>query len=392
VTAAYLAEVGLVSALGVGPEATRAALFAPEPSGVAPSTDFAPGPPLAVGAVGAALPDAAGWPLGLRSRNNRLLALALSQVRGALDAELARVGPERVACVLGTSTSGIGEAERAIARLHADGALPPDFHYAQQELGSPAAFVTHATGIRGPAYVVSTACSSSAKALASAARLIRAGIADAVLAGGVDSLCAFTVAGFSALESVSPGRCNPLSKNRRGINIGEAAALFLVRREGPVRLAGWGETSDAHHMSAPDPSGKGARDAIERALARAGVRPADVDYVNLHGTATVQNDAMESRAVAEAVGLSVPVSSTKPLTGHTLGAAGALEAAIATLTLMDNPGGRLPPHWWDGERDEALPPLSVVTPGSGLGRSPRVVLSNSFAFGGNNAALVLVRE
>ena len=389
---AFLSHVGVVSALGAGLAETRRALFSDVPLGVAPSQDFAKGPPLAVGRVTAALPDSSLWPLGLRSRNNRLLALALEQVRPALEEALARVGPHRVACVLGTSTSGIGEAEEAVGRFHREGALSPGFHYAQQELGSPAAFISHQTGVRGPSYVISTACSSSAKALASAARLLNAGLADVVLAGGVDSLCAFTVAGFAALDSASRERCNPLSKNRKGINIGEAAALFLVGHEGPVRLAGWGESSDAHHMSAPDPTGRGAREAIEQALGRAQVRPHEVGYVNLHGTATPQNDAMESRAVADTVGLEVPVSSTKPLTGHTLGAAGALEAALSYLTLVDNPQGRLPPHWWDGERDEALPPLRVVLPEGALGQPPRAVLSNSFAFGGNNAALVFARE
>ena len=389
---AFLSEVGLVSALGVGARETREALFSEAPSGVALSSDFAPGVPLAVGQVRAELPAAAPWPIELRSRNNRLLAKALEQVRPALDAALSRVGPHRVGCVLGTSTSGIGEAEAAVARLRRDGALAPEFRYAQQELGSPAAFITYATGLRGPAYVISTACSSSAKALASAARLIEAGLADVVLAGGVDSLCAFTVAGFAALDSVSTERSNPLSRNRRGINIGEAAALVLVDCHGPVRLAGWGESSDAHHMSAPEPSGRGARVAIERALAKAGAKAPEVGYVNLHGTGTVQNDAMESRAVSEVLGLETPVSSTKPLTGHTLGASGALEAALCFLTQVDNPGGRLPPHFWDGERDEALPRLRVVEPRSALGQPPRVVLSNSFAFGGNNAALVLVRE
>jgi 3-oxoacyl-[acyl-carrier-protein] synthase-1 len=238
---------------------------------------------------------------------------------------------------------------------------------------------------------VSTACSSSAKSLATAARWLEAGFVDAVLTGGGDSLCRFTIAGFSALESVADARCNPLSRNRCGINIGEAAALFLMtREETPVRLAGWGETSDAHHMSAPEPSGRGAADAMRVALARAGLSPADVDYVNLHGTATPQNDAMESRAVASVLGLDAPVSSTKPLTGHTLGAAGALEAAIAWLTLTGT--GELPPHWWDGERDPELPAVRLVAPGERAARPPRVVLSNSFAFGGSNASLAFVRS
>jgi 3-oxoacyl-[acyl-carrier-protein] synthase-1 len=155
-----------------------------------------------------------------------------------------------------------------------------------------------------------------------------------------------------------------------------------------VRLSGWGESADAHHMSAPEPSGRGALEAMRQALQRAGLPPRAVDYLNLHGTATVQNDAMESRAVAELLGLDTPVSSTKPLTGHALAAAGALEAAIAWLTLVDNPQGRLPPHWWDGQRDPALPPLRLAAPGETLGRTPRHVLSNSFAFGGSNAALL----
>jgi 3-oxoacyl-[acyl-carrier-protein] synthase I len=388
--AAYLSAPGMVCALGTGCAEVAEALFAARPGGVAPVEGFGLGP-LALGQVRAALDPGDDWPVALQSRNNRLLALAVDQLEEPLLAARERFGPHRVACVVGTSTSGIGESEAAFEVQARTGALPSRFHLGQQELGSPAAFAAWRWGLGGPAHSVSTACSSSAKALASAARLLEAGLADAVLAGGVDSLCRFTVAGFAALDSVASERCNPLSRNRRGINIGEAAAFFVVTREGPVRLAGWGETSDAHHLSAPEPSGRGARAAIAAALARAGVEGRRLDYVNLHGTATPLNDAMESRAVAEAVGLEVPVSSTKPLTGHTLGAAGALEAALCWLTLTD-PGRRLPPHWWDGERDLALPELAVVRPGATAGAAPHAVLSNSFAFGGSNAALVLVRE
>jgi 3-oxoacyl-[acyl-carrier-protein] synthase-1 len=257
-------------------------------------------------------------------------------------------------------------------------------------LGSLAEFLATELGTTGIAHVISTACSSGAKALASGARLLNAGLADAVIAGGCDALGAFTVAGFSALESVAAERCNPLSINRRGINLGEGAAFFLMTRdEGPVRLAGWGETSDAYHMSAPDPSGKGAIRAMQAALTRGGVQAHAVDYLNLHGTATPHNDAMESLAVAEVLGNGVAVSSTKPLTGHTLAAAGAIEAAFGWLTLVDNPQGRLPPHWWDGAVDPAVAPLNVVRPNQSLGRAPAYVLSNSFAFGGSNATLLL---
>ena len=214
----------------------------------------------------------------------------------------------------------------------------------------------------GPAWTMSTACSSSAKAMASAARILRA--ESPMRMPAVLTRCAFTINGFSALESVSAARCNPFSRHRDGINLGEGAALFVLGREpGPVRLSGWGETSDAHHPSAPDPSGRGAIDAMRQALARAGIAPGDVDYLNLHGTATVQNDAMESLAVAEVFGGRVPASATKPLTGHALGAAGAIEAALCWLALVDNPRGLLPPHWWDGAADPALPPLAFVPPG-----------------------------
>jgi 3-oxoacyl-[acyl-carrier-protein] synthase-1 len=217
---------------------------------------------------------------------------------------------------------------------------------------------------------------------------------DAVVAGGVDTLCAFTLAGFAALESLSATRCNPLSRNRNGINIGEGAALFLMScQPAAVALCGWGESSDGHHMSAPDPAGVGARMAMERALARAGIGPAQVDYINLHGTATIQNDAMEARVVHALFGDRVAVSSTKPLTGHALGAAGAIEAGLCWLAMQDdNPAGMLPPHLWDGVADPDLPELNVAGPGASSGHSLRCVVSNSFAFGGANATLVLRRE
>ncbi|WP_375746335.1 beta-ketoacyl-ACP synthase [Corallococcus interemptor] len=387
----FLNHLGVVCALGSGKQEVARALFADTVSGVASHEGYADRP-LHLGVVTSELAAQDALPPSQHSRNNALLLTALAQVRPQVDAAIARFGASRVAVVLGTSTSGIGEGEAAMAGLLATGALPSRFHLHQQELGSPALALAHVLGTRGPAYVISTACSSSAKALASAARMLRAGSVDAVLTGGVDSLCRFTVAGFRALDSVSEERCNPMSAHRHGINIGEAAALFLMTREpGPVRLSGWGESSDAHHISAPEPGGKGAMAAIQEALERAGLSPEQVDYVNLHGTATPQNDAMESRAVHALLGPGVKASSTKPLTGHTLGAAGALEAAFAYLTLVDNPEGHLPGHFWDGAVDAALPALSLVKPGEALGRPVKSVLSNSFAFGGSNAALVLER-
>jgi len=387
----YLNELGIVCALGAGRAAVAAAMFnADSAGGVAVSESITPGRPLALGAVTAALPAIDDLPRYLRSRNNALLRLALMEIRPAVDAVIARHGRHRVAVVLGTSTSGIGEGERAQRHFETHGAWPVDYDYLQQEMASPAHFLAHELGTNGPTHVISTACSSSAKALAAGARLLNAGLADAVVAGGADSLCAFTVAGFSALESVSATRCNPFSGNRRGINIGEGAALFLMSRdESAVRLAGWGESSDAHHMSAPDPSGQGAADAIRQALQRAQLDAAAIDYINLHGTATQHNDAMESVVVAELFGADVPTSSTKPLTGHTLGAAGAIEAGLSWLALAENPRGLLPPHWWDGIADATLPTLRFAQPGEVSARRLRHVLSQSFAFGGSNAALVL---
>lgn len=389
----YLNECGIVCPLGDTHDAIATRLLEHACSGVQTTDAWSAGRMLSLGCVETDLPSMDAWPQALRSRNNQLALAALTQIRPAVDCAIAQYGAERIGIVIGTSTSGVAETERALRRYHATGKLPDDFHYAQQEMGSPAEMLARELGAGGPAYVHSSACSSSAKALASAARLLNMGLCDAVLCGGVDSLCAFTVAGFSALESVSAARCNPLSANRNGINIGEGAALFLMTREpAAVALRGWGESSDGHHMSAPDPAGGGARLSMTQALQRAGISAVQIDYINLHGTATVQNDAMESRAVHDLFGGAVAVSSTKPFTGHALGAAAAIEAALCWLAMQEvNGSGRLPPHLWDGVPDPALPELNVVAPGTRLGRPIEWALSNSFAFGGSNATLVFGR-
>ncbi|AMC34396.1 beta-ketoacyl-ACP synthase [Janthinobacterium sp. B9-8] len=388
----YLNQLGIVCALGNGIDELRQALFADAPSGVAPYACL--GKTLHLGVVTSELASQDALPSKLHSRNNALLLTALAQIRPAVDAAITRFGVARIGVVLGTSTSGIGEAQAAIAQHQATGQLPAHFHIAQQELGSPATALSTLLGLAGPAMVVSTACSSSAKAMASAARLLNAGMCDAVICGGVDSLCDFTVAGFSSLESISADRCQPMSIHRNGINIGEGAALFLMSKDlmeesDAVTLLGWGESSDAHHISAPAPDGKGASTAMQAALHRAGLQASDIDYINLHGTATQQNDAMESLAIYQLFGSHTPCSSSKPLTGHTLGAAGAIEAAICWLALKT---GQLPPHWWDGEIDPAIAPLALVKPSFKPARPPRYALSNSFAFGGSNASLIFGRD
>jgi 3-oxoacyl-[acyl-carrier-protein] synthase I len=393
----YLNQLGLICALGSTHAEISRNLLAGQ-SGIITTEYYSPGRVLALGCIPETannnLPDINQLPLRDRSRNNQLALAALAQIRSSVDAVIEKYGADRMGIVIGTSTSGIAEGEAAFRQHSIDNTLPSQFHYAQQELGSPAAMLANILNISGPAYVHSNACASSGKALASAARLIKMNACDAVLTGGIDTLCRFTVAGFSALESVSSTRCNPLSIHRNGINIGEGAALFLMTREpATVALRGWGESSDAHHISAPDPTGTGARIAIEQALARAAINTAQIEYINLHGTATLQNDAMESKVVAELFNDKTPVSSTKSLTGHALGATSAIEAGLCWLSMQDhNSQGLLPPQVWDGMFDPALPALSVVKNGDKLGRPPRWILSNSFAFGGTNAALILGRE
>lgn len=342
-----------------------------------------------VGALPGDLPPA---PVQWDCRNNRLLAALAAEMEADITAAIKRYGRHRIAVVIGTSTSGIAEGEAAFAHHAGSGHWPGGFHYRQQETGGGALFLAEMLGLSGPAYVVATACSSSAKALASARRLIRAGLADVAIAGGADTLCRLTLTGFASLEALSPEPCNPFSANRRGISIGEGGALFLVTPEpAEIELAGLGETSDAHHVSAPDPQGTGALSAMRAALDDAGLSPDRVGYLNLHGTATALNDSMEAQAVAALFPHGVACSSTKALTGHTLGAAGAVEAAFLWLTLSPgwNPDGRLPPHVWDRVADPSVPRLDFAEAGRRLG--PKAALSNSFAFGGSNCCLAFRR-
>jgi 3-oxoacyl-[acyl-carrier-protein] synthase-1 len=345
-TNVVLNELGMLCALGDGKAAVLEALRTGRSAGLRQDTRYSK-EPLFTGQVDSALPSVGHLADRFHSRNNQLLLAALNQIRPAVDKAIATFGSHRVAVVLGTSTSGIAEAEQR----------GPGFHYGQMEIGGPSEFLSTELGLTGPAYTLSTACSSSAKALISAQRLLNAGICDAVLCGGVDTLCRFTNAGFMALEAVSRSRCRPFEADRDGINIGEAAALFLATREGAgPRLLGGGESSDAHHISAPQPEGLGAATAMRAALDAAGLKPEQVSALNAHGTATPQNDAMETLAIEAVLGPGADFRSTKSLSGHTLGAAGALEAAFCWLLLSEE---------------------------------KPVLMSNSFGFGGSNASLIL---
>jgi 3-oxoacyl-[acyl-carrier-protein] synthase-1 len=325
-------------------------------------------------------------------RNHRLAVLALAQdgFGEAVAACLRRHRPDRVGVFVGSSTSGILETELAYrARDRQTGALPASYRYATtQNLYSAAAVVRRALGLEGPAAVVSTACSSSAKVFGSAARLIAAGAIDAAVVGGVDSLCLTTLYGFSSLQLTSARPCRPFDVERDGISIGEGAAFFLVERAPPapaggaLLLLGVGESSDAYHMSSPRPDGSGARLAMTAALHSADLAAADIDYINLHGTGTLNNDAAEGRAVLDLFGATTICSSSKGTVGHTLGAAGAVEAAICLLALQH---GLAPGGVHTRQIDPAIPvnylQANVVRP---LSR----VLSNSFGFGGTNCSLV----
>ncbi|WP_448132348.1 beta-ketoacyl-[acyl-carrier-protein] synthase family protein [Stutzerimonas chloritidismutans] len=392
---AYLNALGVICALGSGKAEVAERLFAGDTSGMQVHPQPVAGRRLPVGAARCALPALPCDDPRHATRNNQLLLAAALEIESDIQTAISRYGQNRIGVVLGTSTTGIQEAAQGIAGLLHDGAFPPGYHYAHQELAAPASFLGEWLQLAGPCYSISTACTSSARALLSAKRLLDAGLCDAVLCGGVDSLSDLTLQGFSALEATSETLCNPFSRNRNGINIGEAAVLFLMTRdtdgEADIALLGGGASSDAHHISAPDPDGRGALSAMRQALARANCTPEQIAYLNLHGTATPHNDAMESVAVAALFPHGVPCSSSKPLTGHTLGAAGALEAAFCWLSLSPlNPDQQLPPHRWDGEPDPALPALLLVAAGTRMNPTrPRRMMSNSFAFGGNNISLIL---
>jgi 3-oxoacyl-[acyl-carrier-protein] synthase-1 len=328
-------------------------------------------------------------------RNNRLAELALRQdgFDEAVEGAARRFGRRRIGVFMGTSTSGILQTELAYRRRDpVSGALPPDFDYgATHNSFSVADYLRRRLALEGPAVVVSCACASSAKVFATARRMLEADLIDAALVGGVDSLCLTTLYGFHSLQLCSPAPCRPFDVARDGISIGEAAAFAIVERVSDaavaddVLLLGVGESNDAYHMSAPHPEGHGARRAMQLALSDADLEPGDIDYINLHGTGTPSNDRSESRAVSDVFGSATPCSSTKGATGHTLGAAGALETVIAALALRH---GLMPAGVNTTQVD---PTLTVHYLTTKRAAPLRRVLSNSFGFGGTNCSLILGR-
>jgi 3-oxoacyl-[acyl-carrier-protein] synthase-1 len=381
------------TAAGTGRAATLSAL-AERRSGLTPN-DFGPSP-LATwigrvpGLEDEALPaEWAQW----ECRNNRLAwrGLVADDFVAAVAAARERYGAERIAVVIGTSTASIGASEDAYRRLDPDGRYPADLRrpivHTPHSLGD---FVQHALALRGIAVTVATACSSSAKVFGQAERLIRAGLADAAVVGGVDTLCGSTLFGFNSLELIASERCRPFDVARRGINIGEAAGFALLERaaarpEAGMWLLGFGESSDAHHMSTPHPEGVGARQALHDALETAQLTPAGIDYINLHGTASQKNDEVEARLVADLFPARTFASSTKGWTGHTLGAAGIVEAAISLIALES---GVLPGTLNTEQLDPACGPQ--IRRENEQRRAQRA-LSFSFGFGGSNCVLAFGR-
>jgi 3-oxoacyl-[acyl-carrier-protein] synthase-1 len=376
-------DFSVCTALGASTAETLAGLARDE-SGLRPCTL-----PLPFDTVCGALPTLDALPPSLARYDSpvaRIVAHLFEEIAPGVQRAAARWGGDRVAVVLGTSVGGLAVTERALDHEAAHGALPPDYGiYQQHGLYAAAELVGLLAGARGPRFAVSTACSSGAKVFASARRLIRAGLADAVVLGGADSLCQTTLRGFRALSVLSSQPCRPFSALRDGMNLGEGGALFVLAREGdgPARLLGVGESGDAHHMSSPHPEGLGALAAMRDALAQGGLSPSQVDHINAHGTGTLKNDGIEAAAIASLFPQGVPVSSTKGATGHTLGAAGAVEAAFAVFALREG--------WIPGSLG-----ADPVDPAVHLDLSPTrrphrcaAVLSNSFGFGGSNASLLL---
>ncbi len=309
-------------------------------------------------------------------RCNQILLHCVNQIRPEIDKLLNKYDKKKIGVIIATTNTGIDKFEET---------SDADF----LKMSNPAEFLRDYLGLEGYCSGVSTACSSGIKVFSIAKKLMENGVCDAVIAGGTDEISKFPLAGFSALEVLSDERSLPMSKNRKGMNISEAGALFLLEKNGQgIQISGIGETSDAYHSSTPDPDGVQAAQAVQMALDEAGLKPEDIDYINLHGTGTVSNDIMEANAVYKIFKNKVPASSTKPMTGHCLGAAASIEIALCCMALEKN---MLLPHIYDGEFDDSLPPVRLVKTGETI-FDVRSVMCNAFGFGGTNAVIVLSKK
>jgi len=388
----YISNFGLINALGQTKQSIMQQLVAGCQSGLSQRSDLLIDGEIVVADINNNLPSLSHKDAHLNTRNNQIALVAIEQIRTEVSELITLYGKQRIAVIMGTSTSGISEGEQAMAVHQKNNEFPQSYDYRQQEIYNLAEFVSDELSTAGVTMTISTACSSSAKAFKTASELIDSGLADAAIVGGVDTICGMTINGFHALDSTAREICQPSSLNRDGINIGEGAAIAVLRKDkGKVKLLGVGESSDAYHMSAPQPEGKGAIVAMKSALEQANYEPADVDYINLHGTATPKNDVMESFAIMDVFGSRTPCSSSKGVIGHTLGAAGATEIGLCWLLLNNkqNANRDYAPHVWDETTDPELAPLHLVAVGEQSRAPIKTCLSNSFAFGGNNVSVLI---
>lgn len=458
----YLSEPALICACGRGRDALWQAVTQADNSAIrdcrtaegsrsfpaAPvaETDL---PPVTSGVAPGIAQDKTSHAFDPATKLVRMEQTALADLDGTLAAALNRYGPDRIAVLVGSCDNASETSLSGHRQFFQEGTFPPGYTLARQGAQAVSAAVRERYGLRGPAVSCASACSSSAAAVVKAAQLIRGGIADAVIVGGADLASDLVLLGFASMECISPAATNPFSRNRSGITLGEAAVFFLLAKDNfvtgrpAVTLAGYGESADAYHITSPDPSGAGAASAMRTALRSAGIRPQELGYINLHGTGTKLNDAMEARAVAAVTGGAVPCSATKSVTGHTLGAAGALSLAVCYETLVRNAGAiatgdttviasgnagaaagnagpagarempaggagagaggstgvpdiLLPAQAWDGEYDDELPRLNIIgkenNRGSPRSGGLRYCMSNSFGFGGANVSIILQLE
>lgn len=382
-------SAGMTSALGMDTEQIRTNLFSANLKSPLKLTQHYL-PDCYLGTLPEQLPAISSKHKKLDSTYARILFHLYSQIEGSV-AELKRIfGKDRIAVLIGTSTSGADASEKPFIYRATNGKFPDTYYFFNQEHGAGSELISEIAGVTGPSYSVSTACSSSAKIFASAVNILKLDLADAVIVGGADSLCEMTIKGFKSLDLLSSKIANPMSANRNGLNIGEGGALFtIVKSEQGVKILGVGESSDAYHLSAPDPQGLGAIRAMRSAMEQAGQR--EVKYLNFHGTGTVLNDSMESKAASEVLGEQVFCSSTKPLTGHLLGGCGAAEIGFCWLMLTQAAEQKtLLPHLWDGNKDSELPNLRLVEHGQTVSINKNdMILTNSFAFGGSNCCVAM---
>ena len=392
----HFSRPAVVSACGIGPDALWRCVSSADNSAVRPVRTKYGDKEFYAATLSCPLPAPASsrYP---DTRLFRMVAASLEQLGEPLGSAIKRYGADRVGVCAGGCDNGSELSIEAHSQYLGSGEFPSGYTLEMQGAGYVAAFIKDSLGLGGLATAIATACSSSSTAIVRAAEMLRAGICDAVVAGGADIVSDLELLGFGSMECVSPVPSNPFSVNRSGISLGEAAAFFvlskdsLVSEEPHVILAGYGESSDAFHITSPDTDGAGAAAAMRRALDSAGLGAGQLDFIGLHGTGTVSGDAAEARAVSAVFGPDVPCASCKSVTGHTLGAAGVLTAAVCYEALARN---ALPLQAWDGMQDPELPPVGIVSAGNVTARGGQVrcCMSNSFGFGGVNVSLIMCKD